>query len=301
MKTKEKDKRAEIMELIEKMMGYKKKKREKNVDVETAKEVNGELKSGCKKIASELADILKNKIPKISPDFAVTYEKELDYLRIRDMLVQRVAKVNRSIGRYKLEKKKYDLLNEHKEEIYNYYKAKKDSAKESRSTYNIDTLFLDDYDDILRILNLEKDPKLRASIKKLLRDMAPEEEKEKRRTDKDISKFVEPEKPSEKLKDILADPEYLDTGYKWKTDSELLGELGIEILSILAEATFDALETHKTDELEILLQFAIAHRCTSNTHSKEYIREETSSVTQGESYDKLLNKYIKALNELNTF
>lgn len=276
----------------------KNKKREKMVDKTQFKEAAKVLNDKCTEMGSDLAHIMKDEIPQISSDFSVSYESAMRYLRIRDMLAQRVANVNRRIGRYKSEKRKYDLLNEHKEEIYHYYKEKKDNAKENKTTYNMDTLLHDDYNDILAILNLEKDQKLRTSIKNLLRDMMPDEEKEKRKTQKDIVKFKEPEKLSVRLKDILDDPEYLDTGYKWKTDGELLGELGIEILSILTDATFDALKTHKTDELEILLRFSVAHRCACNTHSKEYTREETSCVTQGEPFEKLKEKYINALNEL---
>ena len=318
-----------IEKKIERMEEMKRKKleakNEKELDNKEGKEhsnaaakytgYNKKFKNEKLELAKELDKFLKNDMVKINPQFPMVYEKALALLRTREALNQQVYNIKRySEAEYPVAKARYDILMEHRYEVYDLYQEYKEKTKkEKKEGVYYSYFFSDNRDTLLKIFKENMDVVIAGNIIKTIRTVKEEKDSGKR---KDI--LVEPIRPVDALKGYESD--YVLMTYCKKTDPELLSELNDELLKALYAEITQADKIHSTESLEIFIQFAVARRCGSQTSYKGAKREKQkqerwekemagghevltvnisgkSDSTLQKEYRELLKKYAKKCDE----
>ncbi|MDR1801961.1 MAG: hypothetical protein LBQ95_09030 [Lachnospiraceae bacterium] len=89
--------------------------------------------------------------------------------------------------------------------------------------------------------------------------------------------LVKPEKPV-LLKKMDFKKDVIKIEYSHKTDSELLAELDMPVLSELTSIIIDSLFSENTDILRIFITFMFCHKTNSNTKGKEYKRTDFQKI-----------------------
>ena len=204
---------------------------------------NKEFKNQKNGLAKELDKLLRNDMAKINPQFPMFYEKAMNYLRTREALNRQVYNIKRySKTEYPRAKAEYDILMEHRYEVYDLYQEYKTKAKKERKETGINksgysNFFCDKQNTLIKIfkenVNAVEENKIIKTIRTVIEEKNVEkEENVEEKSNKEFkSKLVPPIRPIDAL--VGYEPDTVLRSYCKKADYELLSELGDELLKVL--------------------------------------------------------------------
>lgn len=275
---------------------------------------NKEFKNEKIGLAKELDKLLRNDMVKINPQFPMFYEKAMNYLRTREALNRQVYNIKRySKTEYPRAKAEYDILMEHRYEVYDLYQEYKEKARKKNISIYYSSFVSDEQGTLYKIFRENIFVVDERKIAKTIRTVKEEKSAGKEKSNKEFkSKLVPPIRPIDAL--VGYEPDTVLRSYCKKADYELLSELGDELLKALYAEITQAEEIHSTESLEIFIQFAFARRCGSQTSYKGVKREKKKKEwwekhatddreiltvnISGDSVETLQKKYRALLKEI---
>lgn len=234
-------------------------------------------------LAEIIDDILKNHFGDLFPAFKSNYKKDLDRLRYRDALQQRIkilTKYPKALDKYIENKSKYELLLEAQPQIREFYNNWKLKQKKNSRKIGYPEKFFQVHRKELNNLISPAIITNEKIFKKLISSNTESFEK------------IEPQPP--KRPEELSSPASFSINpsvHSLKSDSELLAGLGRPILEEILDIVLDIWDTTDTEDIDylhVLLLFMVTHLCNSNTKGDGNSNRDTypPSPSSANSFDR---------------